>query len=86
MQLLGSRDGGGGGGHDSTTEYADAQAAPSAPAQRRAPAQAPRPPVDPDLDAAPDDIPFKAEKFYQGAATEMSPLSFFPSIVKSRDA
>ena len=61
MQLLGSRDGGGGGGHDSTVEYADSQAAPSAtsaPAQRRAPAQAPRPPVDPDLDAAPDDIPF----------------------------
>ncbi len=57
MQLLGSRDGGGGGGHDSTVEYADAQA-PSAPAQRRAPAQSPKPPADPDLDATPDDIPF----------------------------
>ena len=58
MQLLGSRDGaGGGGGHDSTAEYADAQA-PSAPAQRRAPAQSSKPPADPDLDATPDDIPF----------------------------
>lgn len=54
MQLLGSRDGGGGSGGDSA-EYADSQAAPP---PRRAPAQTPRPPADPDLDAQPDDIPF----------------------------
>ncbi len=68
MQLLGGRDGapGSGGGGDSTSyDEADAHAAPqqqrpatSAPAPRRAPAPAPRPPADPDLDAAPDDIPF----------------------------
>ena len=58
MQLLGSREGGAGGGSPSgsSSDYADSQAAP--PPQRRAPAQAPRPPADPDLDAAPDDIPF----------------------------
>ena len=58
MQLLGSREGGAGGGSPSgsSSDYADSQAAP--PPQRRAPSQAPRPPADPDLDAAPDDIPF----------------------------
>ena len=64
MQLLGSREGGGGGGGEGGSyEEADAYAAPqrpaaSAPAPRRAAAPAPRPPSDPDLDAAPDDIPF----------------------------
>ena len=65
MQLLGSREGGGGGsgGEGGGYEEADTYAAPqrpasSAPAPRRAPAPAPRPPSDPDLDAAPDDIPF----------------------------
>lgn len=68
MQLLGGRDGApgsGGGGDSSSYDEADAHAAPpqqqrpaaSAPAARRA-APAPRPPADPDLDAAPDDIPF----------------------------
>ncbi len=59
IQLLGSREGGAGGGGNSggSHEYADSQAAPP-PQQRRAPSQAPRPPADPDLDAAPDDIPF----------------------------
>ena len=65
MQLLGGRDGAPGSGGDSSSyDEADAHAAPqqrpaaSAPAARRAPAPAPRPPADPDLDAAPDDIPF----------------------------
>lgn len=57
MQLLGGREGGpGGGGSGGSSDYADSQVSP--PPQRRAPSQAPRPPVDPDLDAAPDDIPF----------------------------
>ncbi len=66
MQLLGSREGGpgGGGGDSSGYDEADAHAGPqrpaasSSPAPRRAPSAAPRPPADPDLDAAPDDIPF----------------------------
>ena len=60
FQFLGSREGGpggGGGGGGGGNEYADSQAAPP-PAPRRGPTQAPRPPADPDLDAAPDDIPF----------------------------
>jgi single-strand DNA-binding protein len=61
MQLLGGREGGPGGGGapsgGSSADYADSQVA-SPPPQRRAPSQAPRPPADPDLDAAPDDIPF----------------------------
>ena len=57
MQLLGGRDGGpAGGGAGGSSDYADSQV--SAPPQRRAPSHAPRPPADPDLDAAPDDIPF----------------------------
>lgn len=57
MQLLGGREGGpGGGGSGGSSEYADSQASP--PPQRRAPSHAPRPPADPDLDSAPDDIPF----------------------------
>jgi single-strand DNA-binding protein len=55
MQLLGSREGGGAPG--GTAEYADSQAA-SAPPPRRAPAAAPRPPADPDLDVQADDVPF----------------------------
>ncbi len=60
IQLLGGREGGpGGGGPPSdVAEYADSQAASPPPARRAAPSQAPRPPADPDLDAAPDDIPF----------------------------
>ena len=60
MQLIGGRDGGGGGGvPDSTAADADSQGARSpASAPRRAPSALPRPPADPDLDAAPDDIPF----------------------------
>ncbi len=60
IQLLGGREGPGGGGGGVPTdmaEYADSQVA-SPPPRRAAPAQAPRPPADPDLDAAPDDIPF----------------------------
>jgi len=57
MQLLGGRDGGpAGGGAGGSSDYADSQVSP--PPQRRAPSHAPRPPADPDLDAAPDDIPF----------------------------
>lgn len=61
MQLLGSRDGGGGGqgdggeGGGESREYSRPAAAPQ---QRRPASAAPRPPADPDLDAAPDDIPF----------------------------
>lgn len=47
MQLLGGRD--------------DSEAADTQPSKRREPAappRPPRPPADPDLDAAPDDIPF----------------------------
>ena len=60
MQLLGGRESGpaGGGGVPSdVADYADSQVA-AAPPQRRAPSAPPRPPADPDLDAAPDDIPF----------------------------
>ena len=65
FEFLGGREGGpggggGGGGAPSdggADDYADSQVA-SPPPQRRAPSQAPRPPADPDLDAAPDDIPF----------------------------
>lgn len=61
IQLLGGREGGpggGGGGPHVDADYADSQVASPPPARRAAPAQAPRPPADPDLDAAPDDIPF----------------------------
>lgn len=59
MQLLGSRDGGGGGSSDGSADYADSQSTrPSTPGPRRAPSAPPKPPADPDLDAAPDDIPF----------------------------
>ena len=60
IQLLGGREGGpGGGGPPSdVAEYADSQASSPPPARRAAPSQSPRPPADPDLDAAPDDIPF----------------------------
>lgn len=64
FQFLGSREGGPGGGPGGggggASEYADSHAAaPSAPPPaRRSPTQAPRPPVDPDLDVPPDDIPF----------------------------
>jgi single-strand DNA-binding protein len=54
MQLLGSREGGGGGGGGG--EYAESHG--GAAPQRRAPAAPPRREADPDLDAAPDDIPF----------------------------
>jgi single-strand DNA-binding protein len=56
MQLLGSREGGGGGGGGEDFEGGGQRSA--APQQRRAPAPPPRPAADPDLDAAPDDIPF----------------------------
>lgn len=56
LQLLGGREGGGGGG-GGEREYSDSR--PSRPAQRpSAPPQRNKPPVDPDLDAAEDDIPF----------------------------
>jgi single-strand DNA-binding protein len=54
MQLLGSREGGGGGGE---FEGSQSGGAPQQQ-QRRAPQPPPRPAADPDLDAAPDDIPF----------------------------
>ena len=53
FEFLGGREGGPGGGGESAPE---ARSAP--PATRRAPSPPPRPPADPDLDAAPDDIPF----------------------------
>lgn len=57
MQLLGGREGGTGGGGGGDYE-ADHSARPPQQQQRRAPAAPPRPAADPDLDAAPDDIPF----------------------------
>lgn len=59
FQFLGSREGGPGGGGGGANDYADSQVAPP-PSQQQArrPTMAPRPPADPDLDAAPDDIPF----------------------------
>ena len=58
MQLLGSREGGpgGGGGGEYEGGYSGGGGAPQQ--QRRAPQPPPRPAADPDLDAAPDDIPF----------------------------
>lgn len=56
MQLLGSRDGGGQGGGGGGGDY---ESAPRSSSPARKPASPPqRQPVDPDLDAAPDDIPF----------------------------
>ncbi len=58
IQLLGGREDAGGG--SSQHHEADSQAAPqqaTAPPPRRLP-QVARPPADPDLNAAPDDIPF----------------------------
>ena len=57
MQLLGSREGGGAGG-ETDSHAAAGEARSSAPAQRRAPSAAPRPPADPDLDVQADDVPF----------------------------
>ena len=61
MQLLGGREGGPGGGGGEEIE-GSSYGGGSRPAQqqqpRRAPAPPPRPAADPDLDAAPDDIPF----------------------------
>jgi single-strand DNA-binding protein len=56
MQLLGSREGGGPGGGGGDFEGGHSSPAPQQ--QRRAPQPPPRPAADPDLDAAPDDIPF----------------------------
>jgi single-strand DNA-binding protein len=53
MQLLGSREGGGGGG-----DFEGGHSSGAPQQQRRAPQPPPRPAADPDLDAAPDDIPF----------------------------
>jgi single-strand DNA-binding protein len=50
IQLLGSREGGGGGAPGGEPQ--------GAPPARRAPAAAPRPPADPDLDVQADDVPF----------------------------
>jgi single-strand DNA-binding protein len=66
IQLLGGREGGGGGAPGGGGpsgggggEYGEGRpAAPSRPPGRQAPAPPPRPPVDPDLDAPEDDIPF----------------------------
>jgi single-strand DNA-binding protein len=55
IQLLGSRDGGGGGGSGESGEPSGGNR-PARPAGR--PATPPRQPVDPDLDAPSDDIPF----------------------------
>ncbi len=52
FEFLGSREGGGGEGGAPSGERS------SAPPQRRAPAAAPRPPADPDLDVQADDVPF----------------------------
>ena len=53
FEFLGSREGGGEGGGAPSGETRS-----SAPQQRRAPAAAPRPPADPDLDVQADDVPF----------------------------
>ena len=57
MQLLGGREGGPGGGGGGG-EYEGGHSGGAPQQQRRAPAAPPRPAADPDLDAAPDDIPF----------------------------
>jgi single-strand DNA-binding protein len=58
IQLLGSRDGGGGGGTGESGEPTGGSSSrPARPAAGR-PATPPRQPVDPDLDAPADDIPF----------------------------
>ena len=54
FEFLGSREGGGGGEGSAPS----GEARSSAPQQRRAPAAAPRPPADPDLDVQADDVPF----------------------------
>src|ERR1700678_1732744 len=57
IQLLGSREGGGGGGQSGGGgEYQEGRPAVVGP--RRSPPPQKKPPVDPDLDAAEDDIPF----------------------------
>ena len=62
MQLLGGREGGPGGGGGGGGEYEGGYSGGGGGApqqqQRRAPQPPPRPAADPDLDAAPDDIPF----------------------------
>lgn len=62
MQLLGGREGGPGGGGGGGEDFESSSYGGGRPAQqqqpRRAPAPPPRPAADPDLDAAPDDIPF----------------------------
>ena len=60
MQLLGGREGGpgGGGGGEYEGGHSGGGGAPPQQQQRRAPQAPPRPAADPDLDAAPDDIPF----------------------------
>jgi len=57
IQLLGSREGGGGGGQSGGGgEYQEGPPAGGGP--RKSPPPQKKPPVDPDLDAAEDDIPF----------------------------
>ncbi len=57
IQLLGSREGGGGGGGEKPERNEGASSPTNRPPGK--PAAPPRPPVDPDLDAPPeDDIPF----------------------------
>lgn len=61
MQLLGGREGGpggGGGGGEYEGGYSGGGGGAPQQQQRRAPQPPPRPAADPDLDAAPDDIPF----------------------------
>jgi len=54
FEFLGSREGGGGEGGGA----AAAGESRTAPSQRRPPSSPARPPADPDLDVAPDDVPF----------------------------
>ena len=58
FEFLGSREGGGGGGGGEGGGAPSGEARSSAPQQRRAPAAAPRPPADPDLDVQADEVPF----------------------------
>ena len=58
FEFLGSREGGAAGSGGEGGGAPSGEARSSAPPQRRAPAAAPRPPADPDLDVQADDVPF----------------------------
>lgn len=58
IQLLGAREGGGGGGGESDEQHGEGRSQGRPASRPSAAPQTKRPPADPDLDAAEDDIPF----------------------------